>query len=191
MRITKRVDLEGANVARQQGEILRGGGEHVPGIEVEEGHEEVEADGCRGGDDEVREDVVAELLLGFGVAELHDDDVDGGEGGVGHDDAVRGHAAEEHFLGALRAVAHAEDELDADGQHAGVTQNVEYVLSNIVAKGVEFGISERTRNEVKGEVEVGEREEGEHELNELIDELDVQKGLAHDGVVSCPDLFEV
>ena len=43
--VTESVDLEGADIGREQGKILRRGSEHMPGIEVEEGHEEVEAYG--------------------------------------------------------------------------------------------------------------------------------------------------
>ncbi len=45
MGVTERVDLEGADVGGKEGEVLGCGGEHVPGVEVEEGHEEVEANG--------------------------------------------------------------------------------------------------------------------------------------------------
>ena len=38
----------------------------MPRVEVEEGHEEVEADGGAGGDDEVGENVVAEVEGGGG-----------------------------------------------------------------------------------------------------------------------------
>ena len=43
--VAEGVDLEGADVGGEEGEVLGRGGEHVPGVEVEEGHEEVEADG--------------------------------------------------------------------------------------------------------------------------------------------------
>ena len=39
----------------------------MPGVQIHEGHEEVEADGGSGGDDEVGEDVVADGFLGFRV----------------------------------------------------------------------------------------------------------------------------
>ena len=39
------VYLEGADVGWEKGEILGRGGKHVPGIEVEEGHQEIETDG--------------------------------------------------------------------------------------------------------------------------------------------------
>ncbi len=62
----------------------------MPGIEVEEGHEEVEADGGENGDNEVGEDVVAERDL-FIVVEFAVDDVDSAEGVVGHDYSVDNH----------------------------------------------------------------------------------------------------
>ena len=60
-----------------------------------------------------------------------------------------------------------------------------------MAEGVEFGVSEGAGDEVKGEVEVCEREEGEHEGDELVDEFDMEEGFAPDGVVGGPDLLEV
>ena len=53
------VHLESTDVGREEGEILRRGGEHMPRIKVEERHEKVETDGGSGGNDEVGEDVVA------------------------------------------------------------------------------------------------------------------------------------
>lgn len=49
--VAEGVDLKGTDVTWQKHEILSRGGEHVPGIEVEEGHQEVEAYGGGGGDD--------------------------------------------------------------------------------------------------------------------------------------------
>ena len=60
----------------------------MPGIEVEEGHEIIEANGRAGGDDEVGEDVVAEDEGGSWVFELGDDDEEGGEGGICHNNGV-------------------------------------------------------------------------------------------------------
>lgn len=104
--VAEGVDLQGADVRGQEGEVLRGRGEHVPGVEVEEGHEEVEADGGGGGDDEVGEEVVAQFDVCGRLAELEDDDVEGGEGGVGHYNGVDDQGGHEHFLRPLRPVAH-------------------------------------------------------------------------------------
>ena len=61
MRVAEGVDLQGADVGGQQHEVGGRGGEHVPGVEVQEGHEEVDADCGTRRDDEVGEDVVAEV----------------------------------------------------------------------------------------------------------------------------------
>ena len=71
----------------------------MPGVEVEEGHEEVNADRGAGRDDEVGEDVVAEDERGEGVFELNDYNVDRGKGSIGHDDGVDNHRGHEHLLG--------------------------------------------------------------------------------------------
>lgn len=155
----------------------------MPWVEVHEGHEEVEADGGGGGDDEVGKCVVADGFGRVAMFELVDNDIDGGEGCVCHDDAVADHAPEEHLLGTLRAVAHGEDELHADEQCASVAEDVEDNLADAVTEGIHLRVGKRTSDEVEGEVEVGEREEREHELHELVDELNVQKDLAPDSVV--------
>ena len=60
-----------------------------------------------------------------------------------------------------------------------------------MAKGVVLGVGQRARNEVEGEVKISKGEEGEHERDELIDEFDVEKGFAQNGVISKPDLLEM
>lgn len=60
-----------------------------------------------------------------------------------------------------------------------------------MAEGIKFRVCQRPRDEVEGEVEVCEREEGEHEGDKLVDEFDVQECLAPDSVVGSPDLLEV
>ena len=119
----------------------------MPWVEVEEGHEEVEADGRDGGDDQVCEDVVTEFVGALSAGgldgvrfELDRDDVDGGEGGVRHDDAVGDHGGEVHFSSTLWSVAHAEDELQADEEDTDVPQDDEDVEADIVAEGVDFGV---------------------------------------------------
>ena len=71
----------------------------MPGVEVKEGHDEVETDGGGRGDDEVGEEVVAEFKVCRGRFELDDYDVQGCEGGVGHYDRVDDYAGHEHPLG--------------------------------------------------------------------------------------------
>lgn len=77
----------------------------MPWVEVEEGHDEVEADGGGGGDDEVGEEVVAEFEVRRWRFELEDYDVEGREGGVGHYDRVDDYAGHEHSLGSVRGAA--------------------------------------------------------------------------------------
>jgi len=114
MRVAEGVDLQCADVGGQQHEVLGGGGEHVPGIEVEEGHEKVEADGRCGGDDEVCEDVFAEVKVGALFFELSDYNVDSAKGVIRHDYTVDYHGGEVETFSALGPVAHGEDELRAD-----------------------------------------------------------------------------
>lgn len=99
--VAEGVDLEGADVGGEEGEVLGRGGEHVPGVEVEEGHEEVETQrgACR--DDEVGEDVVAKREACGGVFDLADYDVEGCEGRVGHYDGVDYHAGHKHLFGSV------------------------------------------------------------------------------------------
>jgi len=106
VRVAEGVDLQGADVGWEEDEVLGGGGEHVPGVEVEEGHEEVEADGGGGGDEEVGECVVAELELRVLGCELLDDDPEGGEDGVHHDYRVDNHAHQIQSLGSLGTITH-------------------------------------------------------------------------------------
>ena len=58
----------------------------MPGIEVKEGHEEVETNSGTGRNDKVSEDVVAKDEGGVWAFELRDDYVQRGEGSIGHDD---------------------------------------------------------------------------------------------------------
>ena len=60
-----------------------------------------------------------------------------------------------------------------------------------MAEGINSGVGERAGNEVECQVEVGEGEVGEEELDELIHEFDVEEDLATDCVVCMPDLTEV
>jgi len=103
--VAKGVHLKGTDVGRKEGEVLCGGGEHVPWVEIEEGHEEVDADGGGGGDDEVREDIVAEAEGRERRFELRDDYVEGGKCIVGHDDGVDNHTGHEHLLGSIQKLS--------------------------------------------------------------------------------------
>jgi hypothetical protein len=61
----------------------------------------------------------------------------------------------------------------------------------MVAKWINCRIRERAGDEVEGEVEVGQGEEGEEERDELVDKFDMQQDLSSQGVVGMPDLLEV
>ena len=102
VRVAESVHLQGADIGGQQGEVLRCGSEHMPRVEVQEGHEEIEADGGGGADNQVGEDIVAEDEDCERVLELRNDDVEGAEEGVGHDDGVDDHAGEKHPFGAAK-----------------------------------------------------------------------------------------
>jgi hypothetical protein len=60
-----------------------------------------------------------------------------------------------------------------------------------VAEWIDLGVGQRARDEVEGQVEVGEREEGEEQRDELVHEYDVQENLARQRVVGLPDLPEM
>ena len=71
----------------------------MPRIEIEKGHEEVDAD-CGGRrDNEIGEDVVAEVKGGFWVLELYDYDIKGCKDRICHYDGIADKTAHEHFLG--------------------------------------------------------------------------------------------
>ena len=93
----------------------------MPRIEVHERHEEVKTDGRRGGDDQIGEDIVADLLWLTRIPQLRDDNVYGCKSCVCHDDAVSRHTRQEHFLGSLWSVTHGENELHADEKHNSVS----------------------------------------------------------------------
>ena len=64
---------------------MAAGGEHVPWVKVDKGHEEVYAYGRAGGDDQVGKDVVAKVKGCGRIFEFNNDDVYGREDGVSHD----------------------------------------------------------------------------------------------------------
>ncbi len=63
-------------------------GEHVPWIKIEEGHEEVDTHCGAGRDDEIGEDIIAEMERRRWALELYYHDVDGCKDRVRHDDGV-------------------------------------------------------------------------------------------------------
>jgi hypothetical protein len=122
---------------------------------------------------------------------LAHNDVDTSEGVVGHNDTTCDHGAKVELLGTLRTISHGENELRADKQNAYITKDDEEIEANIVAKGINGWIGERTGDEIEGKVEVGQGEVGKKQVDKLIDELDVQENLTADGMVCPPDLTEV
>ncbi|RDA92146.1 hypothetical protein CP533_5577 [Ophiocordyceps camponoti-saundersi (nom. inval.)] len=90
--------------------------------------------------------------------------------------------------GALRPITEREDKLRSDEQDADVSKNGEDDGTHIVTKGVGLRIGEAAGDKVKGQVEVGEGEVGEEQLEKLVRELDEEEGLAGDGVVGGEDL---
>ena len=81
--------------------------------------------------------------------------------------------------------------MQANKEDTCVTEDHENILPNVVAEWVDSWVSERTRNEVEGQVEVGEGEVGEEEGYELVNEFDVKEDLACDGVIRRPYLAEM
>ena len=55
----------------------------------------------------------------------------------------------------LRSVPHGQDELRADQEYAGESQDDEYVKADPVPERIQLGIRQRAGDKVKGEVEVG------------------------------------
>lgn len=58
MGVAEGIDVENVDVSWRQEKVLDEGGEHVPGVEEEEGDKEVEDVGGEQGDDEREEDLV-------------------------------------------------------------------------------------------------------------------------------------
>jgi hypothetical protein len=63
----------------------------------------------------------------------------------------------------LWPIAQTEDELQTDQEDGDIAQDDEDVFPDMVAEWVDGGICEGAGDEVKGEIEVGEGEEGEEE----------------------------
>ena len=97
--VAEGVDLEGADVGWEKGEVLSRGGEHVPRVKVQEGHEEVKTDGRASRHDKISEDVITEDERGVWAFELCNDYVESGESSVGHDHRVDDQTGHEHSFG--------------------------------------------------------------------------------------------
>jgi hypothetical protein len=83
----------------------------------------------------------------------------------------------------LGPIAQRQNELRGNEERTDVAQDGEYDAADVVPKGIDSRISQATGDEVEGEVEVGEGEEGEEELDKLIDGLDVEEDLAGEGMI--------
>ena len=99
MGIAESVYLQRTYIRWKEGKVLSGRGEHVPRIEIKEGHEEIDSDCRPSGDDEVGEDVVAKMKGGFWVSELDNNNVDGRKDRIRHNYRIANKTAHEHFLG--------------------------------------------------------------------------------------------
>lgn len=93
----------------------------MPWVEIQEAHDEVDADGRDGGDNHVGEDVVAEFDLGTWILECLYHDEERGEGRVCHDETIHNHARQVHLLRALWSITHTENELHTDEQYTSVS----------------------------------------------------------------------
>ena len=128
------------------------------------------------------------ISLGY---ELSSDNVYSRKDGVGHDDAINDHTRQVQLPCTLWSIAEGQDELGRDEQHTGISQDGEEDGSNVVAKGVHLRICQAAGNEVKGEIEVGEREVREQELDGLVYELDEEENLASNGVIRRENLASI
>ena len=78
----------------------------MPGIQVQERHQEIESN-CRSeGHDQVREEIMSDFQVTGVFLQLVDYDVDAGEGVVGHDHRVDYHGSEIEFARTLWSVPH-------------------------------------------------------------------------------------
>ena len=60
-----------------------------------------------------------------------------------------------------------------------------------MTKRIDLWIRDRTGNKVEGQVEVGQRKEGEQQIDELVDEFDVKQDLSSNAMIGTPNLLEV
>lgn len=130
----------------------------MPWVQVDERDEEVQSNGRASRDDEICEDVVAELealTLPVRRQELSDHNVKRRESGVCHDDTVEGHAEEIHPLGTLWSVAHRKNELYADQQDTAVAEYNEDDFANVMSERVDSWIRQRAGDKVECEIEIG------------------------------------
>jgi hypothetical protein len=60
-----------------------------------------------------------------------------------------------------------------------------------MAKWIDCGIRERACYKIECEVKIGQGEEREEQIDELVYEFDMQENLAADGMISMPNLTKV
>lgn len=149
----------------------------MPWVEVQEGHEEVDPHGGCCGDDEVCEDVISNRCIcchdGGGLGEGFDDDVEGGEGRVHHDNRIGSHSCCKHFFGPLGTVTHGENKLSGDKEENEKFEEGEYARAPAATEGVEERVREGTRDKVECEVKVCKGEISEEEGDELVEEFNM------------------
>lgn len=115
--VAEGVDVEDVEVRRGEEEVLHEGCDHVPGVEEEDGGDEVEDPSGGHGDDEGEEEAVGEeegegeagLERDLGLHGFHRDE-DRGEEEVGHEDRPEVDLGHVEFVAALGSVAQREDE---------------------------------------------------------------------------------
>ena len=115
MRVAECVHVEDIDVRRRHEEVLDEAGEHVPGIEEEEGDDEVEEVRRGHADDEGAEDGVLEQLRDLEAVchlglDCLDSDEDGGEHEVGHDDGPEVDHGHVELVGSLGSIAEGKNE---------------------------------------------------------------------------------
>lgn len=64
-RIAECVDLESANITRQHHKVLECGRKHMPRIEIEEAHQEINANRTSRANNQIGKDIIANLDLCF------------------------------------------------------------------------------------------------------------------------------
>lgn len=81
--------------------------------------------------------------------------------------------------------------MSADEENARVPQNGEDYFADVVSEGVDGLVGEGPSYEVEGQVEICQGEVCEQQTDKLIQEFNMKKDLARDGMVRLPNLPEV
>ena len=214
--VAEGVDVEDVDVHGREEDVLKEGGKHVPRIQEEETHGEVENVCREEGDDERveffvgEEDGGGEMAVGAidGLLDGFDDDEDGGEGEVDHQDDPEDDHGEVEFAGALRSVAQGEDETgDKCDEIEPLENDGEVFTCSAEEVGVAKGDSQDTEDEEKvalkrmlasGQEVANDRSRitydskpGEELVDELVQELEEKRDLADARVAAAEDLVEM